>query len=149
MNLIPDIDKKKTITAAKEALEKYQLYILREPEIREPQVIPAWANLGIPHPNTNAFHSSTEDCAISNVDRETEMHRHVLSVRRAVSKLNFEEQRLIILRYLKQENMTDVAAYLELGMSERNYYRLRNKAFYKIAFALRIEVYREDTCEVG
>lgn len=142
-SLLKDIDKQKTIIAIKEALEKYQLYILREPEIREPQITPAWSNLGMPFPNTNAFHSSTEDCAVWNIDHDREMHEHVDKVRWAVSRLNFEQQKLIILRYMKQDDITDVAAYLELGMSESDYYRKRNDAFYKMAFALRIEVYEQ------
>ena len=33
--------------------------------------------------------------------------------------------------------------YNEMGMSESKYYRIKSRAFYKLAFALRIEVYKQ------
>jgi len=38
----------------------------------------------------------------------------------------------------------DYEVYNEMGISESKFYRIREKAFYKLAFALRIEVYKEE-----
>jgi ArpU family phage transcriptional regulator len=146
-SLFRDIDKQKTIEAVKEALERYQLYILREPEIKIPKVTASWSI--VPPSNTNAFHSSTEDAAIFNVDGKSHREWYLKRVRWAVSRLNSTEQSIIINRYMKTDECTDYMAYMDLGMSEKTYYRKRNRAFYKLAFALRIEVYCENECEVG
>jgi len=38
--------------------------------------------------------------------------------------------------------MYDYELYNEMGMSESKYYRLKARTFYKLAFILRIEVYK-------
>lgn len=50
----------------------------------------------------------------------------------------------IIKRYMTLEEPYDYEVYNEMGISESKFYRIREKAFYKLAFALRIEVYKEE-----
>ncbi|PFZ06235.1 ArpU family transcriptional regulator, partial [Bacillus wiedmannii] len=54
---------------------------------------------------------------------------------------------IIYKRYLEEEDVCDYMVYNEIGMSERTYRRWKSKAFYKLAFALGLEVY--ETEETG
>jgi ArpU family phage transcriptional regulator len=49
------------------------------------------------------------------------------------------ERELIIKRYMCLEEPRDYDVYNEMGISESTFYRIREKAFYKLAFALRIK----------
>jgi len=51
---------------------------------------------------------------------------------------------IIIKRYLEDEDICDYMVYNELGMSERTYRHVKDRAFYKLAFALRLEVYEKE-----
>lgn len=44
--------------------------------------------------------------------------------------------------YMQNEEMYDYEVYAEMGLSQRSYYRTKAKAFYRLAFALRMEVYK-------
>jgi ArpU family phage transcriptional regulator len=60
-----------------------------------------------------------------------------------VNRLRFKEREIIVKRYLEDEEMYDYELYNKLGMSESKYYRLKARAFYNLAFALKIEVYEQ------
>ncbi|WP_132371584.1 ArpU family phage packaging/lysis transcriptional regulator [Melghiribacillus thermohalophilus] len=138
---LPEIDREETKKAVEAALEKYQMYLLMEPIERLPKITTTYTL--VPPSNTNAFHSTTEDTAISKVDFEQEKERYMERIRRAVNRLNYHERSIIIRRYLDQEERFDYEVYNDLGMSERKYYRVKARAFYKLAFILRIEVYKK------
>ncbi|MGG3922981.1 ArpU family phage packaging/lysis transcriptional regulator, partial [Geobacillus thermodenitrificans] len=93
--------------------------------------------------HTNAFHSSTESAVIDKVDFERERDEYMERIRRAVNRLNKLERELIVKRYLTLEEPYDYDVYNDMGISESTFYRIREKAFYKLAFALRIEAYKE------
>jgi ArpU family phage transcriptional regulator len=59
--------------------------------------------------------------------------------------LGKRERELILKRWFGDEDMTDIEVYMELGMSQSTYYRIRGRAFFKLAFALKLEVYECDT----
>ncbi|MFA9457414.1 ArpU family phage packaging/lysis transcriptional regulator, partial [Halalkalibacter sp. AB-rgal2] len=42
------------------------------------------------------------------------------------------------------EDEFDYQIYNDLGLSERQYYRIKSRAFYKLAFILKIEVVVEE-----
>lgn len=87
---------------------------------------------------------SAEDATIKKVDFERERDEYMEKrIRRAVNRLNKMERELIIRRYMTLEEPYDYEVYNEMGVSESKFYRIREKAFYKLAFALRIEVYKE------
>ncbi|PHD57107.1 ArpU family transcriptional regulator [Bacillus toyonensis] len=48
---------------------------------------------------------------------------------------------IISKRYLEEEDKCDYMIYDEIGMAERTYRRWKSRAFYNLAFALRLEVY--------
>ena len=61
----------------------------------------------------------------------------------AVNRLGYWERAIIIQRYMLQDDVFDYQVYNDLNFSERKYYRLKEKAFLKLALSLRIEVYKE------
>jgi ArpU family phage transcriptional regulator len=146
LSFLRDTDGEKTKEAVEEALEKYRMYMLTVPDEFLPRVTQTYSL--VPPSNTNTFHSSTESAAIKKVDFERERDEYMEKIRRAVNKLNAIERELIIKRYMSLEEPRDCDIYNEMGISESTFYRIREKAFYKLAFALRIEVYKEVKSEV-
>jgi ArpU family phage transcriptional regulator len=98
----------------------------------------------VPPSNTNAFHSSTESVAIKKADFERERDEYMNRMARAVNRLTKLQRELVIKRYMSIEEPRDYDVYNEMCISESKYYRERERAFYKLAFALRIEVYKEE-----
>lgn len=142
MTLLPEIDREQTKGAVEDILEKYRIYLLREPIERLPKITP---NYSLEMPSfTNAFHSSTEETAIHNVDFEINRQSLLKKVQRAVNRLGYWERAIIIQKYMTQDNVFDYEVYNDLNMSEKKYYRIKSRAFYKLAFSLRIEVYEEE-----
>jgi ArpU family phage transcriptional regulator len=64
----------------------------------------------------------------------------------AVNRLGYKERAILIRRYMTEDSMFDYEVYCELNMSERTYHRYKSKAFYRLAFALKLEVYEEGEC---
>lgn len=138
---LPEIDRELTKNAVESALEKYRFYLLTIPEEKLPRITPSYSL--VPPSNTNEFHSSTEDAVIYRVDGERERTEYIERVRRAVNRLNTREREIIIKRYLGEDEVFDYEIYNDKGMSERQYYRLKGRIFYKLAFILRIEIYKK------
>jgi ArpU family phage transcriptional regulator len=139
---LPEIDREKTKEVVEAALEKYRFYLLTIPEDKLPKLTASYI-LEVPPAKTNEFHSSTETAVIDKVDFERERDEYIEWIRRGVNRLSPRERELIVERYLNDEEMYDYELYNEMGMSESKYYRLKARAFYKLAFALKIEVYKE------
>ncbi|WP_245399838.1 ArpU family phage packaging/lysis transcriptional regulator [Niallia sp. Man26] len=137
---LPEIDREETKKAVEAAFEKYQFYLLTVPDEKLPKVTATYSLT--PPSSTNEFHSSTEDIAIRSIDFERERDRYIEWIRRAVNRLSNKEREIIIKRYLQGEEVFDYEVYNELGFGERKYYRLKARIFYKLAFLLRIEVYK-------
>jgi ArpU family phage transcriptional regulator len=142
LSFLRDTDGEKTKEAVEAALEKYRMYMLTVPDEFLPRVTQTYSL--VPPSNTNAFHSSTESAAIKKADFERERDEYMERIRRAVNRLNKTERELIIKRYMSIDEPYDYEVYNEMGISESKFYRIREKAFYKLAFALRIEVYKEE-----
>jgi ArpU family phage transcriptional regulator len=136
---LPEIDREATREAVERALEKYRIYLLTVPEERLPKITQTFSI--VPPSNTNQFHSSTEDAAAFNIDYAKEKEDHINWVQKAVNRLSHLERGIIIQRYMNLEDVFDYEVYNELGMSERKYYRVKARAFYKLAFVLKLEVY--------
>ncbi|WP_062513969.1 ArpU family phage packaging/lysis transcriptional regulator [Halobacillus sp. KGW1] len=139
---LPEIDREKTRKNVEAALEKYHIYLLMDPAEIAPNITSSFKIT--PPSNNNQFHSSTESTAIDRIDKDEERRRYVEKIRRAVNRLAHKERSVIVKRYMEEEDMLDYIAYNELGFSERHYYRVKSRAFYKLAFILRIEVYKEE-----
>ncbi len=134
--MLPEIDRKATKKAVEAALEKYRIFLLT---LKLDQLPKVTQHYSLVPAKTNKLHSSTEEIAIRNADYEQYIQRIV----EAVNRLDYWERAIIIQRYMNGEEVFDYAVYNELGMSHRHYYRLKSRAFYKLAFALEIEVYRK------
>ena len=141
MSFLRDVDGEKTKEAVETALEKYRMYMLTVPDEFLPRVTQTYSL--VPPSQTNAFHSSTESAAIRKVDFERERDEYMERIRRAVNRLTKLERELIVKRYMSTEEPHDYDVYTDMNISHATFYRIREKAFYKLAFALRIEVYKE------
>ncbi|MDW4528102.1 ArpU family phage packaging/lysis transcriptional regulator [Rossellomorea marisflavi] len=139
---LPEIYRENTKAAVKSALEMYCFYLLTVPEDHLPKVTATFSL--IPPAFSNQFHSSTEQATINRVDQELAKKKHIELVLRGVNRLNKMEREIIYKCYLEDEGVFDYELYNELGMSERRYYRLKARIFYKLAFILRIEVYKSE-----
>ena len=140
--VLPEIDREETKKAVESAFEKYRFYLLTVPDERLPKLTATYSLM--PQTNTSEFHSSTEDIAIKAVDFERERDKYIEWVRKAVNRLSIKEREIIVKRYLQDEEVFDYEIYNELGYSERRFYRLKARMFYKLAFLLKIEVYKSD-----
>ncbi|MEK5390195.1 ArpU family phage packaging/lysis transcriptional regulator [Margalitia sp. FSL K6-0131] len=139
---LPEIDRKKTQENVEAAIETYRMYLLTVPEEILPKVTTSFSL--IPPTYTNAFHSSTEDAAIARVDEERARIEYIENFRKAVNRLSKKEREALILRYLGEEELFDYEVYNQLGMSESYYHnKFKPRIFYKLALALRIEVYKK------
>ncbi len=138
---LPEIDRKSTRESVESLLEKYRMYLLQTSLDRLPTITATYTLVlntgGLPS-------SSTESAAIANADYDRERKRFIEWIARAVNRLPRDERSIIVQRYLQEEELYDYQTYTELNMSERNYFRLKARAFYKLAFALKAEVYSEE-----
>jgi ArpU family phage transcriptional regulator len=139
---LPEIDREKTKEAVEAALEKYRFYLLSVPDEKLPKVTATYSL--VPSSFTNGFHSSTESAAIYNVDSERAREIYIQSIIRGVNRLSKMEREIIYKRYLETEETFDYEIYNEMGFSERRFYRLKARIFYKLAFILKIEVYKSE-----
>jgi ArpU family phage transcriptional regulator len=141
-NQLDAIDRKATKEKVENELDKYRLMLLTQELDNMPKVTQNFSL--IPPTNTNEFHSSTEDVAITNADYERERREFIKKVSMAVNRLGYKERAILIRRYMTEESMFDYEVYSELNMSERTYHRYKSKAFYRLAFALKLEIYEEE-----
>lgn len=135
------IDREETKKRVEGALEKYRIMLLSQDIYRLPKVTQKFS-LELPT-HTNQFHSSTEDAAIHNADYQKEKFEYILRILSAVNRLGYKERAILIRRYMDADDVYDYQVYSELHMSERTYHRHKSKAFYKLAFALKLEVYED------
>lgn len=138
---LPEIDRNATKAAVESELDKYQMYLLLDPEEYEPKITSSFKLVSTAP--SNQFHSSTEETAIKRLDIEKKRQDFLKRIQRAVNRLAYQERSIIIKRYMSGDDIYDYEVYHELGFSERKYYRIKARAFYKLAFILRIEVYQE------
>ncbi|HDR7669990.1 TPA: ArpU family transcriptional regulator [Bacillus wiedmannii] len=107
------------------------------------------------HGPTNIVGNPLEDVALENIKRsEREQYLKSMSFRieQFLSRLGNGragkiQRDIINKRYLEEEDICDYMIYNEIGMAERTYRRWKSRAFYNLAFALRLEVY--ETEETG
>ncbi|MBY6269489.1 ArpU family phage packaging/lysis transcriptional regulator [Parageobacillus thermoglucosidasius] len=144
--VLPEIDRDATKKAVEAALEKYRIFLLTHSLDKLPKVTQQYSL--VPPSNTNKFHSSTEEMAISNADYERERSEYIKRIAMAVNRLGYWERAILIRRYMTENDVYDYEIYNDFGMSERKYYRIKSRAFYKLAFALKIEVYKKEESEV-
>lgn len=136
---LPEIDREQTKAAVEQALEKYRLYSLQVSLDRLPSIT---ASYSLAPAASNLPSSSTENAAIANLEYEQERMKFINWIVRAVNRMTKLERTIIYKCYLDEDEQFDYQIYRDLNMSERNYYRIKSRMFYKLAFALKIEVYK-------
>ncbi|PFC22820.1 ArpU family phage packaging/lysis transcriptional regulator, partial [Bacillus thuringiensis] len=107
------------------------------------------------HGPTHTVGKPLEDVAIANLQQsEREEWLELISFRidQFLNRLGNGsagriQRDIISKRYLEEEDVCDYMIYNEIGMAERTYRRWKSRAFYNLAFALRLEVY--ETEETG
>lgn len=138
---LPEIDRDKTKAAVEKALETYRLFSLQVSLDRLPSIT---ASYSLAPAASNLPSSSTEQAAIANIEYEQKRVKYINWIVSAVNRLSKIERTIIYERYLQENELFDYQIYRDLNMSERNYYRIKSRLFYKLAFALKIEVYKEE-----
>lgn len=141
---LPEIDRVKTKGAVERALETYRMYSLQVSLDRLPSIT---ASYSLAPAASNLPSSSTENAAIANVEYDQQRLRYINWIVAAVNRLSKLERTIIYKRYLEESELFDYQIYRDLNMSERNYYYVKSRMMYKLAFALKIEVYKEGDSE--
>lgn len=137
---LPEIDRDKTKLAVEKALETYRLYSLQVSLDRLPSIT---ASYSLAPAASNLPSSSTEQVAMANIEYEQKRVKYINWIVSGVNRLSKMERTIIHQRYLQENELFDYQIYRDLNMSERNYYYVKSRLFYKLAFALKIEVYKE------
>ncbi|MEK4218819.1 MULTISPECIES: ArpU family phage packaging/lysis transcriptional regulator [unclassified Bacillus (in: firmicutes)] len=128
---IPQIDEEATKSKAEKLLNQYRLYLLQVPDDFLPKVTPTYSI--VPPSITNEVHSSTEDAALKRLDWEIQRDKFLKRIQKAVNRLSQRERQIIVMLYMKREEMYDYEVYAEMGLSQRSYYRVKAKALYRLA----------------
>lgn len=137
---LPELDRRETQRAVEDALEKARIFRQIGFEPREQKITQSYTKREHSG-STNVINKPVEDIAIHNVDVPEQRRKHVERVEWAVKRLGSKERQLIIGRYLEDDYVTDYEVYNNtLHISESSYYRIKWRAFYKLAFALKLEV---------
>lgn len=153
LSFLPKIDRSATQKKLEGVLENVRLYrqfgMMRE----EMKVTPSYEIRY--HGPTNDVGKPLEDVAMANIqqsEREERIKKTSFRIDQFLNRLGngragTDQRNIIIKRYLEDEDVCDYMVYNEIGMSERTYRRVKARVFYKLAFALRLEVY--ETEETG
>ncbi|MDX8288848.1 ArpU family phage packaging/lysis transcriptional regulator [Metabacillus indicus] len=139
--ILPEINTEETKKKVEEALEKYRILLLQAFDEEIPKLTATYSF--VPPSNTNQNHSATENLAIKKADHDKYRLNYLSNIQKAVNRLSQQERSIVIRRYMSDEEIYDYEIYNELGMSERKYYRVKARAFYKLAFILKVEVYAD------
>lgn len=145
LTFLPKIDRKATQDRIEAVLESIRIY-RQFGMIRNEMKVTASCEVRY-HGPTNVVGNPAEDVALENVElskREERLQRLSFQVDKALSRFSKNQRDIIVKRYLEDEEIFDYMVYSEIGMSERTYRRNKSNAFYKLAFALRLEVYEQE-----
>jgi ArpU family phage transcriptional regulator len=138
---IPEVNPKATRKAVEEALEEYRDLLVTLPMNCSPKITASYSL--IPPSNSNDFHSKTEDAAIERAEFEMHRNKFLNKIHAAVETLKPDEKYIIVKRYMQQETGYDPDIWMDLGIGKTMYYSLKGKAMLRLAFALKIEVYKK------
>ena len=148
-NDMPVVDEKRTKREVEKAIAEYRDYLITLPVFLMPKVTPSYSL--VPPSNTNAFHSSTEDAALERIEFEQERDACLKTMHEAVNSLKEIEKTIMVKKYLlHDQHGYDLEIWTELGLGKTKYYAIKGEAMLRLAFALKVEVYkkggRSDEC---
>lgn len=107
-----------------------------------PKVTPSYSL--IPSSNTNAFYSSTEDAVLERIEFEQNRADCLTKIHDAVNSLKDIEKMIMVKKYLlHDQHGYDLFIWTELGLGKTKYYAIKGEAMLRLAFALKIEVYKK------
>jgi ArpU family phage transcriptional regulator len=139
---LPKINAKETKKKVEIALYKYRDYLITLPVYLMPKVTPSYSIT--PPSNTNAFHSSTEDAALERIEYETERDNYLDKMHEAVNSLKEAERHIIVKKYMENGVIGyDREIMIDLGFGKTRYSEIKGEAILRLAFALKIEVYKK------
>jgi len=145
LTFLPKIDRKATQVRLEQILENVRIY-RQFGMIRNEMKVTVSCEVRYPGP-INIVGKPAEDVALTNVamsERELKLQLLSFQIDKALSRFSKNQRDIIVKRYLEDEEFFDYMVYNEIGMSERTYRRNKSNAFYKLAFALRLEVYETE-----
>ncbi|HDR7849909.1 TPA: ArpU family transcriptional regulator [Bacillus toyonensis] len=147
LSFLPKIDRTATQEKLEGVLESVRIYRQFGMIRKEMKVTPSYELRE--HGPTHAVGKPLEDVAIANIQQsEREEWLELISFRidQFLNRLGNGsagriQRDIISKRYLEEEDVCDYMIYNEIGMAELTYRRWKSRAFYNLAFALRLEVY--------
>ncbi|AIW83116.1 ArpU family phage packaging/lysis transcriptional regulator [Bacillus mycoides] len=150
LSFLPKIDRAATQEKLEGVLESVRIYRQFGMIRKEMKVTPSYEVRY--HGPTYDVGKPLEDVAMANIqqsEREEWIENISFRIDQFLSRLGNgragkDQRNIIIKRYLEDEDVCDYMVYNEIGMSERTYRRVKARAFYKLAFALRLEVYEKE-----
>ncbi len=142
MDILKNIDGNATQKAIENVLRQYRTYQLTTPEDLLPTITPKYT-LEMPSFG-GGIHSKVENAAIRNVEHYKQAENFFERFNRGFYKLTQKERQIIVMACLEEVPMFNYQISKELHISERTFYRIKAQALYKLALALRIEVYQEE-----
>lgn len=141
-NDMPIVDEKRTKKAVEMAIAEYRDYLITLPVFLMPKVTPSFSL--VPPSNTNAFHSSTEDAALERIEFEENRDACLTKMHDAVNSLKVFEKQIMVKKYLlHDQHGYDSEIWTELGLGKTKYYAIKGQAMLRLAFALKVEVYKK------
>lgn len=139
---LPNINAKETKKEVERHLLRYRDYLITFPTYLMPKVTPTYSI--IPPTTTNEFHSSTENAAIERIEYEKIRNDFIKETHDAVNTLKEEERHIIIQKYmLHGEIGYDREIMMTLGYGKTKYSQIKGQAVLRLAFTLKIEVYKK------
>jgi len=139
---LPALDEKKTRQAVVDAMDKYRICKYLTADEREATTTASYSDM--PRSNTGVTSDQTASIALHNVSLHEQRKAYVERVDRAVGRLDKRGRTLMIERYMQEDDVKDIDVMMEhLQCSEKLYYKLKWRAFYKLALIMKIEVLKE------
>ena len=139
--ILPEVNTKATRKKVEAKFEDYRKYLVTLPSDFIPKITPTYSV--IPPVVTNSFHSSTEDIAIERIELEKSRNEFMSKIHKAVNTLKNDERFIILKKYMCHDIGYDLDIWTELGIGKTKYYEVKDKAILRLAFALKIEVYKK------
>lgn len=132
MTLFAELNKKETLAAAYRTLERYPSFCRIANEPYSPKLTATYSLE--PKSFSSKPSAQTERLVGRKVDAEFEL----LAIRQAVDRISDSFCRQVVIeKYYRGFNKTDIAIYMDLGYSESEFYRLLERGVLEFAEAYR------------
>ncbi|MCZ1183437.1 hypothetical protein CHH77_20200 [Shouchella clausii] len=114
-------------------LETYNLYRLTMAYEELPKTTQSFQFVPA-HTGARSFFSTTEQTALKNIEAAQKRKNYMTMIEQCVNRLPPAERELIVRRYLQEADRFDYQVYMDMLISERQYYRIKNRAFTKLHY---------------